>query len=213
MCAGPEIAVASTKAYTAQISVLNMFAKYLTNLLNNSEYKFLNDILFLSENLKFDSLDLDFIAQEIVDETSAIFIGRGLDYITSEEASLKLKEITYINTQAYPAGELKHGFLALVEKGTPVFVIATQDSIIDKTLNAASEAASRGAKIILASQVDVQNKNIKNLFKTIKLQTFKEDLMPIVAIYSFQMLSYLTSVKKGINPDQPRNLAKSVTVE
>lgn len=213
VCAGPEIAVASTKAYTAQISILNMFAKYLANLLRKTDYEFFKDILLLAENIKLDAQNLELIADEIAKESSAIFIGRGLDCITSEEASLKLKEITYINSQAYPAGELKHGFLALVEKGTPVFVVATQKSLIDKTLNAASEAASRGAKIILATQEDMETKDIKNLFKTIKLQDFKEDLMPMVAIYSFQMLSYLTSIKRGINPDKPRNLAKSVTVE
>ena len=85
--------------------------------------------------------------------------------------------------------------------------------MLDKTLNGASEAASRGAKIILATQFDLENKDIKNLYKTIKLKSLKEDLMPMVTIYSFQMLSYLTSIKRGINPDKPRNLAKSVTVE
>ena len=142
-----------------------------------------------------------------------MFIGRNLDYVTSEEASLKLKEITYINSQSHPAGELKHGFLALVEKDTYVFVLATQKHLLDKTLNGASEAASRGAKIILATQFDVEDKAIKNLFHTIKLKSLKEDLMPMLTIVSFQMLSYLTSVEKGFNPDKPRNLAKSVTVE
>ncbi len=214
VCAGPEIAVASTKAYTAQISVLNMFAKYLSNVLRKTNYNFLEDISILSEAIKLENVDnLKNLAKELASETSAMFIGRNMDCITSEEASLKLKEITYINTHSHPAGELKHGFLALVENGTFVFVLATQKSLLDKTLNGASEAASRGAKIILATQFDCETKNVINLYNTIKLKDLKEDLMPMVAIVHFQMLSYLTSVEKGIDPDKPRNLAKSVTVE
>ena len=214
VCAGPEIAVASTKAYTAQISVLNMFAKYLSNVLRKTNYNFLEDISILSEAIKLDNVDnLKNLAKELASETSAMFIGRNMDCITSEEASLKLKEITYINTHSHPAGELKHGFLALVENGTFVFVLATQKSLLDKTLNGASEAASRGAKIVLATQFDCETKNVINLYNTIKLKDLKEDLMPMVAIVHFQMLSYLTSVERGIDPDKPRNLAKSVTVE
>ena len=213
VCAGPEIAVASTKAYTAQISVLNMFAKYLSNVLRNTDYNYLEDIETLAEAVKLDNVDmLKQLATELSKETSVMYIGRNMDYITSEEASLKLKEITYINTHSHPAGELKHGFLALVEDGTFVFVLATQKSLLDKTLNGASEAASRGAKIVLATQFDCSSK-VMNLYKTIKLKDLKEDLMPMLAIVSFQTLSYFTSVEKGINPDKPRNLAKSVTVE
>lgn len=215
VCAGPEIAVASTKAYTAQISVLNMFAKYLSNLIKQTNYDYLRDILNLSQQIDIENFkeDLKILAKKLAEKSSALFIGRNLDYVTSEEASLKLKEITYINSQSHPAGELKHGFLALVEKDTYVFVLATQKHLLDKTLNGASEAASRGAKIILATQFDVEDKAIKNLFHTIKLKSLKEDLMPMLTIVSFQMLSYLTSVEKGFNPDKPRNLAKSVTVE
>ena len=215
VCAGPEIAVASTKAYTAQISILNMFAKYLANLIKQTSYDYLQDILLLSQEVNIDSLqeDLKPLSKNIAEKSTAMFIGRNLDYITSEEASLKLKEITYINSQSHPAGELKHGFLALVEKDTYVFVLATQKHLLDKTLNGANEAASRGAKIIFATQFDVECKHIKNLLYTIKLKNLKEDLMPIITIISFQMLSYLTSVERGFNPDKPRNLAKSVTVE
>ena len=214
VCAGPEIAVASTKAYTAQISILNMFAKYISNILKHTEYDYLKDIFELSNQIDIESLSyLKTLAKELAQKNSAFYIGRGLDYITCEEASLKLKEITYINSQAHPAGELKHGFLALVENGSYLFVLATQKMLLDKTLNGASEASSRGAKIIFATQFNLEDKDIKNLFYTIKLKSLKEDLMPMVAIVSFQMLSYLTSVERGINPDKPRNLAKSVTVE
>ena len=214
VCAGPEIAVASTKAYTAQISILNMFSKYMSNVLNNSKYDYLKDISELSGEIEIENLlYLKNLAKDLSKENSVLYIGRGLDYITCEEASLKLKEITYINSQAHPAGELKHGFLALVENGTNVFVLATQKKLLDKTLNGANEASSRGAKIIFATQFDLKDKEIKNLFYTIKLKSLKEDLMPMVAIVSFQMLSYLTSIERGINSDKPRNLAKSVTVE
>ncbi len=213
VCAGPEIAVASTKAYSAQIAVLNMFAKYLSNIKNGTKLDFLNDISQLAESLKINCMDtLEKLSQELISENDAFFIGRGLDYISSKEASLKLKEITYINSQAYPAGELKHGFLALVEKGTFVFVIATNKNLLNKTLNSAYEAAARGAKLIIATPFNVQD-NLKNIHAVISLPNYKEDLMPIATILSFQMLSYLSSVKREINPDQPRNLAKSVTVE
>ena len=214
VCAGPEIAVASTKAYTAQISVLNMFAKYLSNVLRNTNFNYLEDISTLSNEIRLEDLSgLKDLSNELANESSAILIGRNNDYVTSEEASLKLKEITYINAHSHPAGELKHGFLALVENGTFVFVIATQKHLLDKTLNAANEAASRGAKIVLVTQFVGEINNINNLYRVIKLNDLKEDLMPIVAIIQFQMLSYLTSVAKGIDPDKPRNLAKSVTVE
>lgn len=214
VCAGPEIAVASTKAYTAQISILYMFAKYLEGIKNCKNINYLESIMKLSKELKMpNTADFDNIVDDLINQKNAFFIGRGLDYVTSEEASLKLKEITYINSQAYPSGELKHGFLALVESGTYVFVVATQKDLLDKTLNGAHEASARGAKIILASQYDIPKEKLKDVYAFVKLQKFEDELMPIVSIGAFQMLSYLTSIKKNINPDQPRNLAKSVTVE
>jgi len=214
VCAGPEIAVASTKAYTAQISILYMFAKHLANIVANTKFDYLADIVNLSNNLVMPTAEsLDSLANELVSIDNAFFIGRGVDYVSSEEASLKLKEITYINTQAYPSGELKHGFLALVESGTILFVIATQKDLLDKTLNGAHEAYARGARIVLATQFDIPKEKLEDVYFNIKLPKFEDDLMPIVSIGAFQMLSYLTSVKKGYNPDQPRNLAKSVTVE
>ena len=214
VCAGQEVAVASTKAYTAQIAILNMFAKYVSNLKNNSQYNFLDDIENLSNNLKVPSKrKLNILAKSLAKQNCSFFIGRNLDYITAEEASLKLKEITYIKSHAHPAGELKHGFLALVTSGTYVFVIATQKDILDKTLNAAHEAFARGAKLIIASQFKISKQKLKDVYAFLPLQNFSQDLMPISCISTFQMLSYLTSISKNINPDQPRNLAKSVTVE
>lgn len=213
VCAGPEIAVASTKAYTAQITILNMFAKYLNNCLKNINLNYLAEIENLIVKVHINNRNLNNIANELVIEKSCFFIGKGLDAITSEEASLKLKEITYINSQSYPAGELKHGFLALVENGTFVFVVATQRQLIEKTLNASHEALARGAKIVLATQEKLPESTTKDLFSVIALPECADDLMPIITIGYFQLLSYLTSVKKGIDPDKPRNLAKSVTVE
>ena len=141
------------------------------------------------------------------------FIGRDVDYLTCEESSLKLKEITYINSSAYPAGELKHGFLALIESGTYVFVIATQKTLLDKTLNGAHEAQARGAKLVLVTQLDISQEKLSNVHSVIQLPNFDQEIMPIVSIGVFQLISYMTSVERGLNPDQPRNRAKSVTVE
>jgi len=153
------------------------------------------------------------LADELCGVREAFYIGRDADYITVTEGSLKLKEITYINSSAYPSGELKHGFLALIENGTYLFVLATEKDLLDKTLNGANEGYSRGAKIILFTQLNLPKEKLSSVYRTIKLENFKEELMPIVSISVFQYLSYLVSVKRGINPDQPRNLAKSVTVE
>jgi len=214
VCAGPEIAVASTKAYNAQITVLYMFAKHLQNIKFNMNENYNAQISKLAENLQLPNDEqIKKLARDLVGVNKAFFIGRDRDYITSEEASLKLKEITYINSSAYPSGELKHGFLALIDEGTYLFVIATEKDLLDKTLNGAHEAYARGAKVVLATQLAVDNSKFDFVHKTFKLQNFDEDLMPIVAIITFQMISYYTSIFKEINPDQPRNLAKSVTVE
>ena len=214
VCAGHEIAVASTKAYNAQVTIMYMFAKHLANVLQNKDFDYLAQIDDLAHSVKLpEKSELQQVAKEIVNEQMSFFIGRDMDHITSEEASLKLKEITYINSTAYPSGELKHGFLALVEKDTPLFVIATEKDLLDKTLNGAHEAYARGAKVILVTQLDVAPEKCEFVHDTIKLQNFDEDLMPITSIIAFQLISYYVSVERGYNPDQPRNLAKSVTVE
>ena len=212
VCAGAEISVASTKAYSAQIVILNILAKHFNYKINNSNISPFEEIEYLCDHLSINELisQCEF-ASELVNEKSLFFIGKGYDYVTCEESSLKIKEVTYINSQAYPAGELKHGFLALVEDGTIVFVIATQKSVFDKTLNSAYEAKARGAKLFVATQFN--NSQTKNADRLISLPAVAEDLMPVVSVICFQIIAYFTSIKKGINPDQPRNLAKSVTVE
>lgn len=214
VCAGHEIAVASTKAYNAQVAIMYMFSRQLYNVLNSDNFDYLTQLENLAKTITLpDEKNLICIAEDLLNETMSFFIGRDLDYITSEEASLKLKEITYINSSAYPSGELKHGFLALIEKGTPLFVIATEKDLLDKTLNGAHEAYARGAKVILVTQLDIEAEKSKFVNNIIKLPQYEEDLLPIVSIIIFQLISYYVSVLKGNNPDQPRNLAKSVTVE
>lgn len=214
ICAGPEMAVASTKAYTAQLAVLYMFACYIKNVLKNKNINYIYKIENLAEKINhYNQTKIKKLATEIKDQNKAFFIGRNYDYVTSEEASLKLKEISYINSSAHPAGELKHGFLALIESGTYVFALATNKKILDKTLNGASEAAARGAKVILITQQSVPKEKLKNMYKVIKLKKVDENLMPIVSVIYFQELAYYVSLSKNLNPDQPRNLAKSVTVE
>ncbi len=208
VCAGPEIAVASTKAYVCQLSALYMFSSYLRNL-NGSNIDFYGDILKISKKaLSFDMKKVEKIAKDIKDETTPIFIGKDLDYITAMESSLKLKEVSYINATNYSSGELKHGFLALVEEGTPLFVFCTQSDICSKSINAANEAMSRGARKILITNIKQDNDK-----DVIYIDDDNELTASILAIIPMQYLAYKVSVSKGINPDKPRNLAKSVTVE
>ncbi len=238
VCAGREVAVASTKAYTAQIAVLYMFAKHLNNVksLSNSSLlssnpkeeilslrlddenknipDYISDIRKLSVSESLDRWgDIEEIVEKIKDSNNVFFIGRGLDYITATEASLKLKEITYINSSSYPAGELKHGFLALVDESSYVFVLLSDKNLAEKTLNNAYEVKSRGGKIILVSTIEIDEKKSQIADFHIKLQGEDKYLSAITLVNFFQMLAYLVSVAKGLNPDKPRNLAKSVTVE
>lgn len=208
VCAGPEIAVASTKAYTCQLSALYMLASHLKNF-NGGEFDFYQDIVNVAEkSLAFDMTKVERIANEIKDSTTPIFIGKDLDFITAMESSLKLKEISYINATNYSSGELKHGFLALVEEGTPLFVFCTQADIAGKSINAANEAMSRGAKKYLITNIHQDDES-----EVIYIDESNELTASILSIIPMQYLAYRVSISKGINPDKPRNLAKSVTVE
>lgn len=211
-CAGPEISVASTKAYTCQIGVLFCLAKHMENVLFKQSYNYLQEISGVADViLNFNKDKIEQIAEELKNEIKCIYIGKDLDCITAQEGALKLKEIAYIEASSYPAGELKHGFLALIEKGTFIFVLANNKKINSKTYNSAHEAVSRGARSVL-----VGNKSNEDNFEPnfhVELPEVDEMLLPLVAIAPLQYLAYRVSVKKGVNPDQPRNLAKSVTVE
>ena len=208
VCAGPEIAVASTKAYVCQLSALYMFSSFLKNF-TGANIDYFGDILSVSKKaLAFDMKKIDKIAVEIKNETTPIFIGKDLDYITAMESSLKLKEVSYINATNYSSGELKHGFLALVEEGTPLFVFCTQAEICSKSINAANEAMARGARRYLVTNIKQESDK-----DVIFIDEPNELTASILAVIPMQYLAYKVSISKGINPDKPRNLAKSVTVE
>lgn len=211
VCAGKEKAVASTKAYVCQLCIFYLLAHKINNYFNNQNNDAISEIENISTHLfDFDKLAIEEIAGQIKDKNDCIFIGKNLDYITATEASLKLKEVSYINSSSYPSGELKHGFLALVESGTPLFVFALEHLTNQKTLNAASEAEARGAvKIIITNENLLEEKTAK----IIKINEKNKYLSQIMAIIPMQYLAYNVSILKNLNPDQPRNLAKSVTVE
>lgn len=209
VCAGPEIAVASTKAYVCQLSALYMFALNLKCQVENIEFDGFEKIETVANKiLNFDMAKVEELASELKTKNEAIFIGKDFDYITANEASLKLKEVAYINSASYPSGELKHGFLALVENGTPIIVFAGGSATNSKTFNAAHEAASRGANAFVVTNQST------DIFENVLLIDEPDDLLfPMLSIAPLQYLAYIVSTSKGINPDQPRNLAKSVTVE
>ncbi len=214
ICAGPEIAVASTKAYVCQLAVFYCLAEFLKNKLLGVNADFVANLEKFKDDLVVnnDEEQIKEIANKFTSLDKVFFIGRGEDAVTADEASLKLKEITYINSNSYPSGELKHGFLALIEEGTPVVVICTRKELLEKTLNGANEAAARGGRIILVTPFDVEVDNYK-IDYTIKLNTDNEDLLSLESVIPMQLLAYYTSINRGLDPDKPRNLAKSVTVE
>ncbi|WP_276875938.1 glutamine--fructose-6-phosphate transaminase (isomerizing) [Anaerococcus hydrogenalis] len=216
--AGPEIAVASTKAYTTQIISFYMlaldFARKLETI-SEEEYKnILEEIKKIPEKVKEildDIEDIKKYAQEIKNSESIFYLGRGLDYKSVIEGALKLKEVSYIHSEAFAAGELKHGTIALIEEGTPVVTVATQKNIMEKTISNVKEVISRGANIFSIARSDDHLEDISHY--TYKLPETIDALYPVLAVVPQQLLAYYTSDAKGIDVDKPRNLAKSVTVE
>lgn len=214
--AGPEIAVASTKAYVSQVAILSALAINFAEVLGSSDSKHLEklkkELLEIPE--KIDSVlqhseDYKKIALDIKNVTSCFYIGRGNDYTTAMEGSLKLKEIAYVHSEAYPAGELKHGPIALIEDGTSVIGIVTNKKIFEKTISNLQEVITRGAKVILVTDLEYKNNdmNVISIPKTDYL------IMPILAIIPLQLIAYYIAKEKNLDVDKPRNLAKSVTVE
>lgn len=217
--AGPEIAVASTKAYTTQITIFYLFSLYIAKLkgvISDEKYQeYLSDIENIPEKVQKvinNHEKIKFIAEYLKDKTNGFFIGRGLDYKIALEASLKMKEVSYIHTEAFASGELKHGTIALIENGTPVIVIATQKNLLDKSVSNIKEVKARGAYIITVGfENDESLKEVSDSFISLPLC---DDLFSgFLSIIPLQLLSYYTSSLKGIDVDKPRNLAKSVTVE
>ncbi len=206
--AGVEIAVASTKAYNCQCFVGAMLASFASG--GIGYVKNFDELVFAIQSVD-NGLCLD-IAKSIQNEKNIYFLGRGIDYITSQEGSLKLKEISYINSVACPSGELKHGTLALIEKGTLVFMSITDKNLLDKSLVSLQEVKTRGAKVIAFSQFSEVKQYLENDDILITLPDLGGQTYQLSTTY-YQLIAYYTSTLKGINPDKPRNLAKSVTVE
>ena len=217
--AGPEIAVASTKAYMVQMCVLYLFAfrlAYAKGRLNEAETKRLTAQLLRAGEVIKPRLDdceqIKYLASRFVNTQSCFFIGRGFDYSLSLEGSLKLKEISYVHSDAYAAGELKHGTISLITDGVPVIALATQKQVYEKTLSNAKETKSRGARVILFTTQDaVVPEGIADYI--VRLDEYEDLLMPLQLIVPLQLFAYYMAVLRGCDVDQPRNLAKSVTVE
>lgn len=220
--AGPEIAVASTKAYITQLSVMYLFAFELAlakNTVTEDECRALTSELVKAPRAVQEVIDkceekCKFIATKLITADSLLYIGRGLDYALSMEGSLKLKEVSYIHSESYAAGELKHGTISLISDGMPVIAVATQSDVIPKTISNIVEVKSRGAEIILVCTEDCA-KGLKDGVAdyVVEIPCCPEILMPIVAVVPLQLLAYYASIDRGNDPDKPRNLAKSVTVE
>jgi len=220
--AGPEIAVASTKAYMTQISVMYLFAFQLAlakGAISEEKCRELTaDLQKVPDAVQgvIDSVDevCKYTGSKLITADSLLYIGRGLDYALSMEGSLKLKEVSYIHSESYAAGELKHGTISLIDDGMPVIAVATQSALIEKTISNVVEVKSRGAKVILVC-TDACAEKLKDNVADYKIviPQFNELLMPMTAVVPLQILAYYTAINKGTNPDQPRNLAKSVTVE
>ncbi|SES65750.1 glutamine--fructose-6-phosphate transaminase (isomerizing) [[Clostridium] polysaccharolyticum] len=217
--AGPEIAVASTKAYTVQLSALYLFAfrfALVTGKLTEEaarDYigKLEHAISIVEEVLSYDK-QIETICQRLKTAEDLFFIGRGLDYGLSCEGSIKLKEISYIHSEAYAAGELKHGTISLITDNIPVIALATQENVLPKMISNIREVRSRGAMVILVTNAEV-TVDASLCDHLIKLPAIADEFAPFAAAVVLQYIAYYTAISRGLNVDQPRNLAKSVTVE
>ena len=211
--AGPEIAVASTKAYTSQVGVLASLAIYIKETLNgcSEETELLKKELLsipkLMEDIMKDTDTYHMLAKEMMHINDMYYIGRGNDYHIAMEGSLKLKEISYIHSEAYPAGELKHGPIALIDNGTYVMGIITDSKTSEKTWSNLEEVKSRGAKVILVTNQNIEEDTV------IRIPLVNPILAPLLAVIPLQFIAYYIAKEKGLDVDKPRNLAKSVTVE
>ena len=217
--AGPEIAVASTKAYTVQAATFYLLASKLGLVLKKADEASVKT--FIQNLQKVPANIAEVLTQEktvaeltkrMTNATNAFFIGRGLDYTLSMEGALKLKEISYIHAEAYAAGELKHGTIALISEGVPVIAVATQKHVYSKVISNIREVKARGAYVILLSKdTEISDPSVCDVH--INLPEVDDEFAIFESVTIFQLIAYYTSTGKGLNPDQPRNLAKSVTVE
>ena len=215
--AGPEIAVASTKAYTSQVVLMVILAVYFTEVLGSCDENYI-------EELKSDILDLPAKVETILDEINTVkefankvytehdmyFLGRGTDYNVAMEGSLKLKEISYIHSEAYASGELKHGPIALIENGVTVISILTKPDLVEKSISNIQEVITRGAKTLVITNQKLPNNSFNYI---INIPDTNSLISPILSVIPLQLLAYYIAKNKGLDVDKPRNLAKSVTVE
>jgi len=217
--AGPEIGVASTKAFTGQVTLLTMIALTLAHqkgTISNAYYRQLITELELiprkvEEVLKMEK-QIKYIAEEIKDANNALYLGRGYNFPVALEGALKLKEISYIHAEGYPAAEMKHGPIALIDEDMPVIVMATNKSAYEKIISNIQEVKARGGRVIAIITED--DREIRALADyTIEIPETEEPLTPLISVIPLQLLSYHVALLRGCNVDQPRNLAKSVTVE
>jgi len=217
--AGPEIAVASTKAYTSQLIVFYLLGLYLAQSLGTQDEAFIREVTGAMRRLPEQVEEvlkqagrIKRIAEDISRHQNLFFIGRGFDYAVALEGSLKLKEISYIHSEAYAAGELKHGTLALIEEGVPVIALATQDALFEKTVSNIIEVKARGAYVFgIANEGD--SELAKSVDEVLHIPRTLPLLTPALSVIPLQLLAYYASLARGNDVDKPRNLAKSVTVE
>lgn len=217
--AGPEISVASTKAFSVQMSVMYLLAfemAYAKGYIDKAECERLTEELAKIPDAIEKTMECEkkckYVASKLITATSLLYIGRGLDYALSMEGSLKLKEISYIHSESYAAGELKHGTISLVEEGVPVISVATQSGLLEKMVSNIEEVKSRGAFTITVCKEGTEFSGAV-MDEIIELPALEDILMPMLTVIPLQLLAYYTTVLKGLNVDKPRNLAKSVTVE
>ena len=217
--AGSEIGVASTKAFSCQISLLLLMALYLgkkLNTIDNTRYdRILNELFHLPKNIEkvlSSNNAVEIISEKFLNSANFLYLGRGYNFPIALEGALKLKEISYIHAEGYPAAEMKHGPIALIDENMPVVVIATRKGNYHKVVSNVMEIKARGAQIIaVVSQNDTEIQELAD--HVIEIPNCDELIAPILANIPLQLLSYHIANKKGCNVDQPRNLAKSVTVE
>ena len=217
---GPEIGVASTKAFLGQILVLYILSLKIGSLRKEIEIKKYQDKIkdlkelptLIEKTLLVDN-DIQAISSTFNEAKGSMFLGRGFSYPIALEGALKLKELSYIHAEGYPAGEMKHGPLALIEEGMPVVVLAPRDSYYKKTISNMQEVIARGAKVLLITNKNKDEVVSENIWETIEVENTNDDLLPFLLTIPLQKLAYYSALKKGYDIDKPRNLAKSVTVE
>ena len=217
---GPEIGVASTKAFLGQMLVLYILCLKLAYSRKDIDKKIFSlkvkSLLELSKNVQKTLLTEDqiqIVCKSFVDAKGSMFLGRGFSYPIALEGALKLKELAYVHAEGYPAGEMKHGPLALIEDGMPVVVLAPRDEYFKKTISNMQEVIARGAKVLLITNKSKNEVVHENIWQSIEVENTNDDLLPFLITIPLQKLAYHSALNKGYDIDKPRNLAKSVTVE